>query len=69
MEDIKILELNGTSYECESLFEFKFSSLTKLLYELTKNQKNLEKKIDLVNTRVDEKENRLSNLEIQIKGE
>ena len=69
MEDIKILELNGTSYECESLFEFKFSSLIKLLYELTKNQKNLEKKIDLVNRRVDEKENRLSKLEVQITGE
>ena len=69
MEDFKILEIDGTSYECQSLIEFNFTSLIKLLYKLAEKQKKLENKIDLVNTRVDEKENRLSNLEIQIKGE
>ena len=69
MEDFKIIEIDGTSYKCESIIELNFTSLIKLLYKLAEKQKKLENKIDLVNNRVDEKENRLSNLEIQIKGE
>ena len=67
MSEIKILKLDDISYECKSLIEF--TSLIKFLYNLAEKQKYLEKKIDLVNNRVDDKENRLSDLEIQIKGE
>ena len=67
MSDIKVLKLDDISYECKSLIEF--TSLIKFLYNLAEKQKYLEKKIDLVNNRVDDKENRLSDLEIQIKGE
>ena len=67
MSDIKILKLDDISYECKSLIEF--TTLIKFLYNLAEKHKYLEKKIDLVNARVDDKENRLSDLEIQIKGE
>ena len=67
MSEIKILKLDDISYECKSLIEF--TSLIKFLYNLAEKQKYLEKKIDLVNNRVDDKENRLTDLEIQIKGE
>ena len=67
MEDLKILEIDDSYFECKSIIEF--TSLIKILFKLSQKQKYLENKIDLVNSRVDEKENRLSNLEIQIKGE
>ena len=67
MEDIKILEIDDTSYECKSLIEF--SSLINILFKLSEKQKNIENKLDLINSRVDEKENRLNNLEIQVMGE
>ena len=67
MEEIKILEIDDTSYECKSLIEF--SSLIKILFKLLEKQKNIENKIDYINNRIDEKENRLNNLEIQVTGE
>ena len=42
MDDIKILEIDDTSYECRSLIEF--SSLIKILFKLSEKQKYLEKK-------------------------
>jgi len=67
MDDIKILEIEDTSFESKSLIEF--TSLIKFLFKLSQRQKYLENKISLVNERVDEKENRLNNLEIQVLGE
>ena len=67
MEEIKILEIDDTSYECQSLIEF--TSLIKILFKLSEKQKYIENKIDYINNRVDEKENRLNNLEIQLNGE
>ena len=67
MDKIKILEIDDTSYECSSIIEF--TSLIKILFKLSEKQKYLENKIDLINNRVDEKENRLNNLEIQVTGE
>ena len=66
MEEIKILEIDDTSYECRSLIEF--TSLIKILFKLSEKQKYIESKIDYINNRVDEKETRLSNLEIQLNG-
>ena len=67
MEELKILEIDDISYECKSLIEF--TSLIKILYKLSEKQKLLENKLDLINNRVDEKETRLNNLEIQVTGE
>ena len=67
MEEIKILEIDDTSYECQSLIEF--TSLIKILFKLSEKQKYIENKIDYINNRVDEKETRLNNLEIQVTGE
>ena len=67
MDDIKILEIEDTSFESKSLIEF--TSLIKFLFKLSQRQKYLDNKINLVNERVDEKENRLNNLEIQVFGE
>ena len=63
----QILEIDDTYFECKSIIEF--TSLIKILFKLSQRQKHLEDKIDFVNKRVDEKEKRLSNLEIQIKGQ
>ena len=67
MDDIKILEIEDSSFESKSLIEF--TSLIKFLFKLSQRQKYLDNKINLVNERVDEKENRLNNLEIQVFGE
>ena len=67
MEEIKILEIDDTTYECQSLIQF--TSLIKILFKLSEKQKYIENKIDFVNNRVDEKETRLNNLEIQVTGE
>ena len=67
MDDIKILEIEDSSFESKSLIEF--TSLIKFLFKLSQRQKYLDNKISLVNERVDEKENRLNNLEIQVFGE
>lgn len=67
MDDITILEIEDSSFESKSLIEF--TSLIKFLFKLSQRQKYLDNKINLVNKRVDEKENRLNNLEIQVLGE
>ena len=67
MEEIKILKIDDVSYECKSLIEF--TSLINILFKLSEKQKYIENKLDLINNRVDEKENRLNNLEIQVMGE
>ena len=62
----KNIEMNGIEYEVKSLIEF--SSLAKLLFDLSKRQKNLEQNIILIKTSINDKDNRLSNLENKILG-
>ena len=47
MEEIKILEIDDTSFECQSLIQF--SSLIKLLYKLNQKEKSLEQKVNTIN--------------------
>ena len=61
MEEIKILKVDDTSFECQTLIQF--SSLIKLLYKLNEKEKSLEQKIDLINQTINEKEIRIKNLE------
>ena len=61
MEEIKILKVDDTSFECQTLIQF--SSLIKLLYKLNEKEKSLEQKIDIINQTINEKEIRLKNLE------
>ena len=44
MDDIKILEIEDSSFESKSLIEF--TSLIKFLFKLSQRQKYLENKID-----------------------
>ena len=62
----KNIEMNGIEYEVKSLIEF--SSLAKLLFDLSKRQKDLEQNIILIRTSINDKDNRLSNLENKILG-
>ena len=62
----KNIEMNGIEYEVKSLIEF--SSLAKLLFDLSKRQKDLEQNIILIKTSINDKDNRLSNLENKILG-
>ena len=66
MEEMNI-EVNEVKYEIKSLIEF--SSLAKLLLELSKRQKNIEKNILLINNSMNDKSNRLLNLENKVFGE
>ena len=61
MEEIKILKVDDTSFECQTLIQF--SSLIKLLYKLNEKEKSLEQKIDIINQTINEKEIRIQNLE------
>ena len=61
MEEIKILKVDDTSFECQTLIQF--SSLIKLLYKLNEKEKSLEQKIDIINQTINEKEIRIKNLE------
>ena len=61
MEEIKSLQIEDTSFECQSLIQF--SSLIKLLYKLNEKDKTLEQKIDIINKTLNEKEQRIKNLE------
>ena len=67
MDNLKSLEIDDISYECKSIIEF--TSLIKILFKLAEKQKNIENKLGLINNRIDEKENRINNLEIQVTGE
>ena len=64
MEEIKILEIDDTSFESQSLIQF--SSLIKFLFKLNSKQKYLEQKINILNNSINEKENRIKNLESKL---
>ena len=64
MEEIKILEIDDTSFESQSLIQF--SSLIKFLFKLNSKQKSLEQKINILNNSINEKENRIKNLESKL---
>ena len=64
MEEIKTLQVDDTSFECQTLIQF--SSLIKLLYKLNEKEKTLEQKIDNINQTINEKEIRIKNLEIKL---
>ena len=63
MEETNI-EVNEVKYEVKSLIEF--SSLAKLLFDLSKRQKDMEQNLILIKTSMNEKDERLSNLEKKI---
>ena len=60
----KNIEMNGVEYEVKSLIEF--SSLARLLFDLSKRQKDLEQNILLMQTSINDKDERLKNLENKI---
>ena len=64
MEEIKILEIDDTSFESQSLIQF--SALIKFLFKLNSKQKYLEQKINILNNSINEKENRIKNLELKL---
>ena len=65
--DQKNIEFNGVEYEVKSLIEF--SSLTRLLFDLAKRQKELENKYEYMNEHILDKEQRVSDLELKVIGE
>ena len=60
----KNIEMNGVEYEVKSLIEF--SSLARLLFDLSKRQKDIEQNILLIQNSINDKDNRLTNLENKI---
>ena len=66
-QNYQTIEFNGIEYEAKSLIEF--SSLTMLLFDLAKRQKELEKSYKYINESVLDKEQRVSDLEIKVLGE
>ena len=64
MEEIKILQIDDTSFECQSIIQF--SSLIKVLYKLNEKEKTLEQKVDKINQLMIEKELRIKNLELKL---
>ena len=61
-----IIELEGIEFKCFSLIEY--SSLIQLLKLLAKKYKNLEEKLGILDGRMIEKDKRISELEIMLKG-
>ena len=61
-----IIELEGFEFKCFSLIEY--SSLIQLLKLLAKKYKDLEKKLGILDGRMLEKDKRISELEIMLKG-
>ena len=61
-----IIELEGIEFKCFSLIEY--SSLIELLKLLSKKCKNLEQKMNILDGRMVEKDKRISELEIMLKG-
>ena len=61
-----IIELEGIEFKCFSLIEY--SSLIELLKLLTKKYKSLESKMGILDSRMQEKDQRISELEIMLKG-
>jgi len=61
-----VIELEGIEFKCFSLIEY--SSLCQLLKLLAKKYKDLEKKMGILDGRMIEKDKRISELEIMLKG-
>ena len=61
-----VIELEGIEFKCFSLIEY--SSLVGLLKLLAKKYKDLEKKMGILDSRMIEKDKRISELEIMLKG-
>ena len=61
-----VIELEGIEFKCFSLIEY--SSLIELLKLLAKKYKNLEEKMGILDSRMIEKDKRISELEIMLKG-
>lgn len=61
-----IIELEGIEFKCFNLIEY--SSLCQLLKLLAKKYKDLEKKMGILDGRMIEKDKRISELEIMLKG-
>ena len=61
------IEFNGVEYETKALIQF--SSLVRLIFDLTKRQKELESKYEVINENISDKEQRVSDLEIKVLGE
>ena len=61
-----IIELEGIEFKCFSLIEY--SSLIELLKLLAKKYKSLESKMGILDSRMQEKDKRISELEIMLKG-
>ena len=65
--EVENIEVNNVEYEVKGLIEF--SSLARLLLDLAKRQKELENKYEYINDSVQDKDQRLSDLELKINGE
>ena len=61
------IEFNGVEYEVKNLIQF--SSLARLLLDLTKRQKILENKYESINESILGKDNKASNIEIKVLGQ
>ena len=61
-----LIELEGMEFKCFNLIEY--SSLIQLLKLLAKKYKNFEEKLGLLDARMIEKDKRISELEIMLKG-
>jgi len=61
-----VIELEGIEFKCFSLIEY--SSLCQLLKLLAKKYKDLEKKMGILDGRMIEKDKRISELEVMLKG-
>ena len=62
-EDIKY---NGQVFTCRKIIDF--TAMIELLSALAKRQEYIEKKLDFQNERINDKDNRIAELEIMIKG-
>ena len=61
-----VIEFEGMQFKCFSLIEY--SSLIELLKLLAKKYKNIDDKINILDQRMIEKDKRISELEIMLKG-
>ena len=65
--EVDNIEFNNVQYEVKGLIEF--SSLARLLFDLAKRHKELESKFEYINDSVQDKDQRISDLELKINGE
>ena len=65
--EVENIEFNGMEYEVKGLIEF--SSLARLLFNLAKRQKLLENKYVYISESIQDKDQRLSDLETKVLGE